>query len=316
MTSASAAPQFTIAVEGGDLTVHDLSGPEAGADAPLVVLVHGITANGLSWGSTAAALADDPATSRCRVWAPDLRGRAGSRGVGSDGDQYGLAAHVADLVALADHAQVERFVLVGHSMGGFIGALAAVTIPARLHGVVLVDGGPAFPPPPDLDIDAALQAVIGPAMARLSMTFADDGAYLDFWRQHPAVAPLLAGPHADAVTAYLLHDLIDAPDGSGQKVSSCVVDAIRADGRDVLADERTHVGVRVAAEAGVPIEFIWAQRGLLNEDQGLYDEQRIAALQLPAQVSVTAVRDVNHYSVIFDPAGTTIIRDAVARILR
>ena len=41
--------------------------------------------------------------------------------------------------------------------------------------------------PAGLDIDAALHAVIGPAMARLSMRFADAEAYLDFWREHPAL---------------------------------------------------------------------------------------------------------------------------------
>lgn len=306
-----AAPNFTVPVTGGDLLVHDLSGPGVEPGAPLVVLVHGITANGLSWLQTAAELSGHPATGGCRIWAPDLRGRAGSRQVG---EPYGLAAHVADLVAIADAADAERFVFVGHSMGGFIGALASVTIPARLAGVVLIDGGPAFPPPPDLDIDAALQSVIGPAMARLSMRFADEEAYLEFWRQHPAVAPLLAGPHGPGVTAYLLHDLVD--DGQGQKMSSCVLDAIRGDGRDVLADETTHSGVRTASEAGLHTEFIWAQRGLMNEEQGLYDEQRIAALQLPRQVAVTAIRDINHYSVIFEQAGTVAIRDAVARALR
>lgn len=307
--TAPAPTTFTVPVTGGDLLVHDLSGPDASADAPLVVLVHGITANGLSWLETAHSLSH--AMTGSRIWAPDLRGRAGSRDVSGP---YGLAAHVQDLVAIADHADAERFVLVGHSMGAFIGALAAVTIPARLYGVVLVDGGPAFPPPADLDVDAALQAVIGPAMARLSMRFANDEAYLDFWRQHPAVGPELEGPHAPAVTAYLLHDLVEAPDSPSEKASSCQIDAIRADGRDVLADETTHAGVRVAADAGVPLAFVWAERGLLNQTPGLYSEDSVAALQLPTQVSVTAVPDVNHYSVIFEPAGTGIIRDAVVRV--
>lgn len=310
--SSPVTPTFTVSRPGGELAVHDFSGPDAG-DGPLVLLVHGITANALSWSRTAAALREAPATAGCRIWAPDLRGRAGSRGLPAP---YGLAEHVADLVALADHADAERVVLVGHSMGGFIGALAAVTIPARLHGVVLVDGGPAFPAPADLDVDAALQAVIGPAMARLSMRFAGPEGYLDFWRQHPAVGPALDAPYGDAVRDYVLHDLVAAPDDSGDYVSSCVVAAIRADGRDVLADERTHAGVRTAARAGMPVEFVWAQRGLMNEEQGLYDEQRIAALQLPDEVSVTAVRDVNHYTVVFDEAGTGTIRDAVDRVLR
>ena len=97
--TAPAPTTFTVPVTGGDLLVHDLSGPDASADAPLVVLVHGITANGLSWLETAHSLSQ--AMTGSRIWAPDLRGRAGSRDVSGP---YGLAAHVQDLVAIADHA--------------------------------------------------------------------------------------------------------------------------------------------------------------------------------------------------------------------
>lgn len=310
--SPSPAPTFSVPVTGGELHVHDLSGPAARPDGPLILLVHGITGNGLSWVETATALDSRPALAGYRIWAPDLRGRAESRHL----TDFGLAAHVADLATLADTAGVDRFLHVGHSMGGFIGALTASTIPERLRGLVLVDGGPAFPSPPAVDVDAALHAVIGPAMDRLSMRFADDDAYLDFWRQHPAVAPLLDGPDAVDVRSYLLHDLVDAEDASGRKMSSCVLEAIRADGRDVLTSEDAHNGVRAAVEAGVPTEFVWAQRGLMNEEQGLYDEQRIAALQLPHHVGVTAVRDVNHYDIIFVPTGTGAIADAVERVVK
>lgn len=303
---------FDLARPDGTLRVHDLSGPQAGPDAPLLVLVHGITANGMSWLTLARALAARPETAGCRIWAPDLRGRAGSRELPGP---YGLAAHVADLAALVDHAGGGTAVFVGHSMGGFITALAGVTIPERMLGEVLVDGGPAFPVPADLDVDAALQAVIGPAMARLSMRFADSDAYLEFWRQHPAVGPALASPAGADVAAYLLADLIPADDGSGEWISSCILEAIRADGRDVLSDAATHAAAREAALAGMPVEFVWAERGLMNESIGLYDDDRIAVLDLPEQIHVTAIGDVNHYSVLFDPAGVAAITAAVDRIL-
>ena len=70
-------------------------------------------------------------------------------------------------------------------------------------GAELVDGGVGFPAPDGTDIDAALQAVIGPAMQRLSMRFASSGAYLDFWRAHPALGPVFDGPAARDLTRYL-----------------------------------------------------------------------------------------------------------------
>ena len=61
--------------------------------------------------------------------------------------------------------------------------------------------------------------------------------------------------------------------------------------------------MHVAAAAGVPVEHLWAARGMLDEAQGLYDESRLAALDVPPSVRVTAVPDVNHYTVLLGPAG-------------
>ena len=67
--------------------------------------------------------------------------------------------------------------------------------------------------------------------------------------------------------------------------------------------------------AGVATEFLWAARGLQNEAQGLYDEGRIAALSLPADIRITPIEDVNHYTAVFAPAGTAAVVDAIERRL-
>ena len=128
--------------------VHDLSVGEVADDAPVVIAVHGITANGLCW----PRVADEVARRRpgVRFLAPDLRGRADSPA----GEEHpGLDAHVADLVGLTGE-QARRPVLLGHSMGAFVCALLAAGHPQVPAGVVLVDGGLSFPVPPGLDIDA------------------------------------------------------------------------------------------------------------------------------------------------------------------
>lgn len=315
MTQTSDTPTIAVPVAGGDLRVHDFSTPEAraSADGPLVLLVHGITANGLSWGSVAEELRRR--LPGARLWAPDLRGRAGSADLTGP---FGMGAHVADLMACIDHAGAAQVVLAGHSMGGFVVALASARHRDRLAGTVLVDGGFSFGTVPAENIDAALQAVIGPAMTRLSMTFADTDAYLDFWAQQPAVAPTLAGAFgpqaAAAMRAYLEADLRPAPDGSGAYVSSCNIDAIRADGSDILADPETHAAGVAASSQGLPMELVWAERGLMDEPIGLYDDDRIAALALPEAIAVTGVDDVNHYTILFDPRGVGAVADAVERL--
>ena len=300
---------FVIELPKGSLAIHDLSLGTPASDAPVVLAVHGITANGLSWGRVADEIGRRHGPGAVRFLAPDLRGRGDSR---SAPGPYGLGVHVDDLTSIAT-VFGSAPVLVGHSMGAFITALAAARHPDRFPATVLVDGGLAFPVPEDLDVDAALRSVIGPAMDRLSMRFADPAAYLAFWSAHPALGPVLAGPGGDAARAYIEHDLVQDP-SDGQWHSTCVLEAIRADGADVMADRETHSGLRTAVSLGVRAELVWARRGLLDEPQGLYDEGRLAALELPDGVRTTEV-DANHYDVILGDRGVAAVADALDRLL-
>ena len=294
----------------GSLAVHDLTVAPAREGAPVVLAVHGITANGLSWRALADELHRRHGPGAVRVLAPDLRGRAASREASGP---YGLAVHAQDLATVAAVFGV-RPIVVGHSMGAFVAALAAAYHRGLFSSAVLVDGGLAFPAPPDLDIDAALQAVIGPAMDRLGMRFETPSAHLGFWARHPAVGPLLAGPAASVVRAYLDHDLVPAPDAPGRGMSSCILDAVRADGADVLADATVHAALLRALDQDVHLELVWASRGLLDEPQGLYDETRLAALDLPSSLATHRV-EANHYDVILTGEGLATVADVVDRSL-
>jgi pimeloyl-ACP methyl ester carboxylesterase len=304
----STTSAFVIELPEGSLAIHDLSLGSPPADAPVVLAVHGITANGLSWRRVADEIGHRHGPGAVRVLAPDLRGRGDSRAAPAP---YGLGAHVDDLLSVAT-AFAATPVLVGHSMGAFISALAAARQPGRFPGAVLVDGGLAFQVPDDLDVDAALQSVLGPAMDRLSMRFADPTAHLDFWSQHPALGPVLRGPAGDAARAYLEHDLVEERPGEWR--STCVLAAVRADGADVMADRETHGALQAAVAGGVRAELVWAERGLLDEPQGLYDESRLEALGVPPEVKVTRV-DANHYDIVLGDRGVAAVVDAVDRQL-
>ena len=135
-TSGSAlARDLTAPVRGGRLAVTHWPG-----EGPPVVALHGITANSLAY----AALAD--ALPGADLYAPDLRGRAGSAGLPGP---YGLGAHVDDTVALLDRLGCERAVLVGHSMGAFVAALAAATALIGCNRTQEAPATSAEPPPKD-----------------------------------------------------------------------------------------------------------------------------------------------------------------------
>jgi pimeloyl-ACP methyl ester carboxylesterase len=249
--------EFDVPVAGGTLRVVSWPG-----DGPTVLAVHGITANALSWAAVARAL-----DGRVRLVAPDLRGRAGSAHLPGP---YGMAAHAADLIAIADHLELPRVAMVGHSMGGFVVTATAARHPSRVSAALLVDGGVPLAVTPGADVDAILHASIGPAMRRLSMTFPTAAQYLTFFRANPALGRYWT-PDVDA---YVLRDYT----GSG---SSCVLDAIRDDATDMLT-------------APAPSDFpvLWAPRGLQDEDRGLYDRARLAGRD------ATLVPDVNHYTIL------------------
>jgi pimeloyl-ACP methyl ester carboxylesterase len=286
--------QLSVPVRGGDLAV--LHWAADSADAPVVVLVHGITGNAMSWARVAAQLAGEH-----RVLAPDLRGRAASAQLPGP---YGIEGHAEDVVALLDAVGADRAVLAGHSMGGFVVTMTAAGVGRdRVRGLVLVDGGLQFPEPPGGDVDAQLSAVLGPALDRLSMTWPDLASVRAFWAQHPAVGPWVDVP---SVAAYLARDVVPADDGLR---SACVHEAIRYDGGDFLTNERV---LEATAHLPVPATLLWAPRGLQDQTPGIYDPQRLSTLGLePAGITAREVPDTNHYSILWADHGVGAIAEEV-----
>jgi len=271
-----------VSVAGGVLHVARAGRPPAEADT-VVLAVHGITASHLSWGPVARELlARRPGV--C-VLAPDLRGRGRSAAVGPP---YGVATHVADLLAVLDQAAASRAVVVGHSMGAFVVARLAADHPARAAAVVLVDGGLRLPVPAQTPPDRAIEALLGPAMARLRMTFSSVEEYIAFWQAHPA----FAGRWNDDVEAYVRADLTGEPGALRSVVSET---AVRADAADLVTDEPT---LSAAERLHASPRLLRAPRGLLDDENPLIPagvRDSFAAARPDARIE--DVRGVNHYTI-------------------
>jgi Predicted hydrolases or acyltransferases (alpha/beta hydrolase superfamily) len=111
-----------------------LSFVEAGRGEGLILL-HGLGASHLDWEAQLPAFS----ASR-RVVAPDLRGYGDSPHAGD----YRVPTFAADVWALADRLGLQRFDLVGHSMGGAVALQMAVDAPQRIRRLVLADTLPSF----------------------------------------------------------------------------------------------------------------------------------------------------------------------------
>ncbi len=265
-----------------------------GTETPVLLAVHGITANHVTWRPVAEHLPTH------RVIAPDLRGRGGSAGLAGP---YGMARHADDLIVALDSLGVQRATVVGHSMGGFVALVFAHRHPDRLHRLVLVDGGVPLPVPNGVSTEQLIEAILGPALARLSMTFPDRAAYRAFWQAHPAFRD---GWSAD-VEAYVDYDLVGKPP---QLRSSVSLEAVRADSVDQI--EGTALRAATKAAAGGPLFLLRAPFGLQGEPPGLYPEPLLTsyARQLPG-LRWETVPAVNHYTLLLSEAGARAVAQAV-----
>ena len=105
------------------------------ADAPAIVLLHGLRGFSGTWRALAASLSEF-----YRLIALDQRGRGES-----DWDpqcNYYTDAYLADLESVVDQLRLERFALLGHSMGGTTSYVYADRHPDRLAALIIEDIAP------------------------------------------------------------------------------------------------------------------------------------------------------------------------------
>jgi pimeloyl-ACP methyl ester carboxylesterase len=104
-----------------------------------VVCVHGYTSSAEAFNALARRIQD-----RAHIIAMDVRGH-GESAWSADG-AYQYSDQAGDLAALVDQLGIERFVLIGTSMGGIIAMVYAAQHADRLRGLVLNDVGPEIEP--------------------------------------------------------------------------------------------------------------------------------------------------------------------------
>jgi pimeloyl-ACP methyl ester carboxylesterase len=190
----------------GDMTVW-----EAGA-GPCMVLLHGAGDQAGAWARMVPPLVDD-----YHVVIPDLPGhwksdpRKGPLGI----DQI-----YSGLVAVMDESCAgEEAILVGNSMGAWIGMLYAHENPDRVSRLVAVNGGALRVEDPSVNLepktreeaDQTMRALMGPATPPLPDFVLDD--VIRWARVGPAGR--LAGrlvEEGEATDAYLLHGRLDEVD--------------------------------------------------------------------------------------------------------
>lgn len=295
----SARPEFvTFDVGTADCaaTLGALVWPGTGG-APTVLAVHGITSTAWAWDPVAHHL-----HGAGRVVALDLRGRG--RSYEAPGP-FGMRRH-ADDVADVVHRLGGPVTLVGHSMGAVVVEMAAERHPDVVDAVILVDGGAPLPlpqprPTTDAEIDALLEASLGPAIERLRTVWPDRVSYHAMWARHPAYVDGI-GPDLER---NLLADLVEVDGGFRTAVNE---DAVRVDGRELLADRE----VRTLLDRRPPTTIVRAEFGLLGERPPLIPDHVRA--RYPDHRWIEAA-GLNHYTVITGAEGASLVADTIRSCL-
>jgi pimeloyl-ACP methyl ester carboxylesterase len=152
-----------IETSGGDVSVRT-----AGA-GPHVVLLHGIGSGSGSWIYQLAGL-----SSRYTVTAWDAPGYGKSMPV--SGEEPGVDDFAHRLAMLVDALALDRFLLVGHSLGALIAGRYAARNPARLRGLILADPAAGHARLTEADRAARLDSRLKPFAALGAERYAQERA--------------------------------------------------------------------------------------------------------------------------------------------
>jgi len=107
-----------------------------GSGHPPLLLTHG-------YGATSAMFGPNLPAAGTQVVTWDIRGHGGSESP-ADADSYSADAALADMAALLAELGIERAVLGGHSLGGYLSLDFTLRHPDQVAGLVLIGTGPGF----------------------------------------------------------------------------------------------------------------------------------------------------------------------------
>jgi 3-oxoadipate enol-lactonase len=251
--------------------------------APVVVGIPGLSANLRGFDFLAERLA---AAGR-QVVALDLRGRGLSEVTGPG--TYGWPAHARDVLELADQLAVERFAVLGQSMGAFVAMEIARLAPGRLMAAVLLDACGV----PDPQTVSPIRA----AVARLGSVYPSLEGYLALVQQLGTVRPW--SPYWER---YFRYELAEVPGGVQARSDRAAVleDADYGEANDLR---------KLWSSLTMPVLLVRATQPLLGEVGFIVPAgERDAFLAAVPSAALVEI-DANHYGVNTHP-------DSAAAIVR
>jgi 2-succinyl-6-hydroxy-2,4-cyclohexadiene-1-carboxylate synthase len=161
--------------------------------APTLVLLHGFTHTGASWGPVIRALGE-----RYSAIAPDIRGH----GAATHRQPVSVGGVIDDVLRMVPD---ERFTLVGYSMGGRVALHVALALRGRVERLVLIGASPGIADP----LERELRQSADERLADWIEHAASIEQVADRWEKTPVLAD-----QPPKVVAFVHRDrLLNTPEG-------------------------------------------------------------------------------------------------------
>jgi pimeloyl-ACP methyl ester carboxylesterase len=273
--------------------------------APVVLGLHGITATRIGMVAVAKAFEGD-----AEFVSFDCRGR-GLSDKPADPAAYGMRRHAEDAARVLESLGVSDVVVVGQSMGAWVGEQLAAHHPSLVRGLVFGDGGFFTGLAPGETAADRIASIMGPQwLDRLRLTFPSRDVVLGAFRGLPAFADWWNTDVEDLLN----EGLVDVEGGVRSRCSDLGAEY------DSLDYFRGAPYVKAdLALVSCPAHLVRAEFGFAISPDTMTPMMPLDAVEefqaaLP-QLTVETVPGSNHYSVNFAPVGAAVIADAVRKLL-
>ena len=241
-----------------------------------VLCIHGLTANCRCWDTIAEALAPDH-----MIFAMDLRGRGFSEKPLSG---YSIDQHCQDILAVLDSLEVEKAVLMGHSLGAFISLGFGAKHPDRVDSIILADGGGKLSEKQMAKVFEGIR----PSLERLGQVFPSFTEYIDVLKKAPFLQPW-----SPALETYFRYETEDIDGGVRSRVQP-----------GNIQEEAINLGKVDVSEfypkISCPVLILRATEGMLAPDDILLPQEVVERMgQEISDATYVDLEGANHYTLIF-----------------
>lgn len=249
---------------------------ERAGSGPVVLMVHGFSANKDTWLKLAMELPAD-----YRLIAPDLAGHGQTPA--PDNNSYDLVDQAERLHALMQKLGVSRFHIAGNSMGGAISAIYATQYPDEIQSLILIDSAGVDAPQPS-------EFIQGLAQGNNPLIATDEESFETRWNLVMHKPPMLPWPLRPA----LVRDTVARAD-----INKEIFD-------DMLATRERLLNInfeqQLQDKVHMPAMILWGEQDQVL-DVSMVD---VFKEKLP-QAEVKILKDIGHVPMMESPVETATV---------